>query len=591
MTDRKRIGTIFLLVATALFALASYPACADDERKSTTASTTAKGIPGAPIDPFWRNAVIYFLMTDRFANGDPTNDEAVGRRKDADLLRGFEGGDIKGVTQKLREGYFDKLGVDAIWTTPLIENVHGFVTEGDYGKTYAYHGYWPLDWTAVDPNFGDEAAFAEMVEVAHARGIRVIVDVIVNHAGAPTSTDPVWPESWVRRGPACTYESFALSVPCELSFTLQDIKTESEEPVALPDFLVAKWKAEGRLENELAELDSFFERTGYPRAPKYFIVKWLTDWVRDYGVDGFRVDTAKHTDPEVWELLKKEAVLALSEWRTRHPERGFVDRDFYMVGEIFNYGLNGFAQTVDGGRAYDYGDRQVDFYDHGFDALINMGFPSQAKESARKLFATNAAELQTGAFKGLATLNYVTSHDDMKPFDQARARTFESATKLMLAPGAAQIFYGDEIGRDLTIERTTGDATLRSMFDWDAVASQDAEALLAHWRKLGAFRKAHPAVGAGAHAEISRKPYVFSRILNEDGVGDRIVAALDITPGRATLPVGSVFSDGARLIDHYSGEQVVVEGGHITLTLAQPVVLLATEPAGAQRDPTRSIRP
>lgn len=528
-----------------------------------------------PVDPFWKNAIVYFLMTDRFANGDPSNDEPGGRKKDADLLRGFEGGDLQGVTAKLREGYFDALGVEAIWTTPVIENVYGFVEEGDYGKTYAYHGYWPLDWTAVDPNFGDEAAFAEFVAAAHERGIRVIVDVIVNHAGAPTAVDPFWPESWVRRGPACTYKSYAESVPCELSFTLQDVKTESDAPVPLPDFLVAKWRVEGRLESEQAELDAFFARTNYPRAPKYYIVKWLTDWVRDYGVDGFRADTAKHVDPEIWLAVKKEAEIALAEWRAKTPGRVMPDRDFYMVGEVFNYGLDGFAQAVDGSRAYDYGDRQVDFYDFGFDALINMGFPTQAAMPTRELFATLARELETGAFKGLATLNYVTSHDDMKPFDPDRMKTFESATKLMLAPGAAQIFYGDEVGRDLTIEGTRGDATLRSTFDWSSAERPEAEALLAHWRKLGVFRKAHPAVGAGLHRELSAEPYVFSRTL-EGAVEDRVVVAVDLKPGKTRMiPVGAAFADGQVLIDHYTGAEAPVKEGRVKIRKTGPVVLLA----------------
>lgn len=528
-----------------------------------------------PVDPFWKNAIVYFLMTDRFANGDPDNDESAGRKNDADLLRGFEGGDLQGVTAKLRDGYFDALGVDAIWTTPVIENVHGFVEEGDYGKTYAYHGYWPLDWTAVDPNFGDEAVFAEFVAAAHERGIRIIVDVIVNHAGAPTAVDPFWPESWVRRGPACTYKSYAESVPCELSFTLQDVKTESDAPVALPDFLVAKWRDEGRLETEKAELDEFFARTNYPRAPKYYIVKWLTDWVRDYGVDGFRADTAKHVDPEIWLAIKKEAEIALAEWRAKNPGRVMPDRDFYMVGEVFNYGLDGFSQAVDGGRAYDYGDRQVDFYDYGFDALINMGFPTQAAMPAQQLFATLARELETGPFKGLATLNYVTSHDDMKPFDPDRTKTFESATKLMLAPGAAQIFYGDEIGRDLTIEGTRGDATLRSTIDWSSAERPEAEALRAHWRKLGVFRKAHPAVGAGLHRELLAEPYVFSRTL-EGAVEDRVVVAVDLEPGKTrTIPVGAAFADGQVVIDHYTGTEAPVKKGRVKIRKTGSVVLLA----------------
>ncbi|MBY0448747.1 MAG: hypothetical protein K2P95_08650, partial [Hyphomonadaceae bacterium] len=116
--------------------------------------------PAAPTDLLWRNATVYFLMTDRFHNGDPANDAAYGRKKDGDRLRSFEGGDLRGVIQKLEEGYFRDLGVTAIWTTPVIEQVHQPFTE--FGRTYAYHGYWPRDWTAVDAAFGTEADFAEM---------------------------------------------------------------------------------------------------------------------------------------------------------------------------------------------------------------------------------------------------------------------------------------------------------------------------------------------------------------------------------------------------------------------------------------------
>ena len=100
----------------------------------------------------WEGANIYFLLTDRFNNGDTSNDTLVGRTKTTGKLRGFEGGDIKGVTQKIEEGYFTDLGINAIWMTPIVEQIHGATDEGT-GITYGYHGYWAKDWTAVDPNY------------------------------------------------------------------------------------------------------------------------------------------------------------------------------------------------------------------------------------------------------------------------------------------------------------------------------------------------------------------------------------------------------------------------------------------------------
>ena len=89
--------------------------------------------------PFiWENANVYFLLIDRFKNGNPDNDHIIKRDKPTAKLRGFEGGDIRGVIQKLDEGYFDKLGITAIWMTPVVEQIHGSVDEGT-GNTYGFH--------------------------------------------------------------------------------------------------------------------------------------------------------------------------------------------------------------------------------------------------------------------------------------------------------------------------------------------------------------------------------------------------------------------------------------------------------------------
>lgn len=529
------------------------------------------------VDPRWRASTVYFLLTDRFANGDPANDQMVGRKRDGGPLRSFEGGDLKGLTQKIEQGWFNDLGVDAIWTTPVIENVHGFVDEGEWGLTYAYHGYWPKDWTAVDPNLGTEADFAAMVKAAHGKGLRVIVDVIANHAGPVTPLDPRWPETWVRRQPPCDYQSYAGTVDCELSFTLQDMRTDSEAPVALPDFLIAKWRKEGRLKRELAELDSFFARTGYPRAPRYYLVKWLTDWVRDYGIDGFRVDTAKHVDPELWGVLKREAAIALADWRARNPARIGGDRPFYMVGEVFNHGLLANGQTV--GAAYDYGDRVVDFRDHGFDGTINMGFPAHLKMPLSALYRAFDAELATGAFAGRATLNYLASHDDMGPHDPARADHFAATEALLLAPGGAQIYYGDEIARSLVVPGTKGDATLRSVFDWQQASTEPGQAMLRHWQKLGQFRARHPAIGAGRHYELGIRPYTFGRIIAEAGIADRVVVAMTAgQDGPATIRTGTVFAEGTVLRDSYSDQVVRVSGGAVQIAKPGRIVLLEPAP-------------
>ena len=138
----------------------------------------------------WEGANIYFLLTDRFNNADTSNDINFDRTKEAGKLRGFEGGDIKGITQKIKEGYFTKLGINAIWMTPIVEQIHGETDEGT-GLSYGYHGYWTKDWTNIDPNYGTKEDLKELVAIAHKNGIRVLLDAVINHTGPVTEKDSV----------------------------------------------------------------------------------------------------------------------------------------------------------------------------------------------------------------------------------------------------------------------------------------------------------------------------------------------------------------------------------------------------------------
>jgi len=531
--------------------------------------TAGNAEPAAGIDPFWRNATIYFMLPDRFANGNPDNDLSYGRRRDAAHLRGFAGGDLQGVIGRLEAGYFNELGVDALWMSPVVEQIHGGTDEGT-GLTYAFHGYWPRDWTAVDANFGTEKELARLIETAHRKGVRVLMDVIINHTGPVTERDPLWPSDWVRTSPRCDWESYAGNVRCALVDNLPDIRTESEKSVELPPQLVEKWKKEGRLDQEQKELDAFFARTGYPRAPKYYIVKWLTDWVREYGVDGFRVDTAKHVEPETWAVLKREASRALAEWKAKNPGQKVDDRDFFMVGEVYHFGVDDFGSTR--GRAYDYGDRQVDFFNYGFDSLINFGFAQHARQSPEAIFSSYSAALNEGPLAGLGVLNYLGSHDDHHSFDRERKQVKSAATKLMLAPGAAQIYYGDELARPMIDERASGDASMRRFMNWDDLEKAETREILAHWRKLGRFRQAHPAVGAGVHKKLQVEPYIFSRTL---AGAQPVLVSLGAGRGKKSLPVHGVFAEGTLVQDYYSGAQARVERGRVEFDTDFDLLLLA----------------
>lgn len=526
-----------------------------------------------PADPAvaWNSATVYFLLTDRFDNGDPANDRALGRAHDGAPLRSFEGGDLRGVLRRLEAGYFDSLGVSAIWLTPFVEQVRGSVDEGT-GLTYGFHGYWARDWTAVDPALGTGADLRAVVDAAHRRGIRVLMDAVINHTGPVTPEDPPWPGDWVRTEPTCTYRGYATATACTLVANLPDVRTESDAPVEVPAFLAEKWRREGRLDRERAELEAFFARTGYPRAPRYYLIKWLTDWVRDYGIDGYRVDTAKHFGESVAAELKREAEAAFADWKRTHQREALDGLPFYMVGEVYGW-------EAAHGRTYDFGDRTVDYFSHGYDGLINFGFKRDAAGSVDSLFAAYSSALHGGVLDGRSILNYLSSHDDGGPYDRDRADPFTAAERLLLAPGGAQVYYGDETARPLRVAGAQGDANLRSPMNWaDLERGGRAAEVLAYWRKLGRFRRAHPAVGAGAHRTLQAEPYVFSRVLEAGGPRDRVVVALRQPGGAKAIPVGGTWPDGTVLVDAWSGVRGTVRAGVVTITAPAGPVLLA-EPA------------
>ena len=517
--------------------------------------------------PFvWEGANVYFLLTDRFNNGNPDNDINFDRTEETGVLRGFEGGDIQGITQKIKEGYFTDLGINAIWFTPIVEQIHGATDEGT-GKTYGYHGYWAKDWTAIDPNFGTKKDLEELVKTAHSKGIRILLDVVLNHTGPVTEKDPVWPDDWVRTGPKCEFTTYENTTACTLVENLPDILTESDEAVELPDALLAKWKQEGRLSKELDELQLFFERTGYPRAPRYYIIKWLTDYINDLGVDGFRVDTVKHVNENAWSDLYTEATYAFEMWKKKHQDQVLDENPFYMVGEVYNYGISG-------GRDFDFGDKKVDFFDYGFKSLINFELKNDADKSYEAIFSKYNKLLQT-KLKDKSVLNYLTSHDDGAPYDKERKKPYRAANVLLLTPGASQVYYGDETSRSLIIEGTEGDATLRSFMNWEDLDSlPEIQNIHKHWQKLGQFRANHPAIGAGKHKRLAKSPYVFSRTYVNGDYRDKVVVGLDLPKGKKSLWVKGFFGDGTVLYDTYSETEVTVANGKVVLDNAYDIALL-----------------
>jgi len=568
--------------------------------QATAAAKPPVAVPGR----FKDNPIIYFLITDRFENGNPSNDHAYGRQKDGkDEIGTFHGGDLKGVTNKLKQGWFKELGVNAIWITAPYEQIHGWVVGGNKEfKHYAYHGYYALDFTTLDQSMGTPEELREMVDTAHAQGIRILFDVVMNHPGyldiqsaKDLGLKVLWPDSekatladyhgyidynnfnftqwwgrdWVRAGLPGYVDGGRDDQTMQLAY-LPDFRTESTEFVKLPAFLQKRApyappppapapKGKGKKKDKAAA-DTMPAPQPYPGKPdtnardlpdttvRGYLITWLTDWVREYGIDGFRADTVKHVEPEAWAQLKTSATTALAEWKAKNPGRKIDDEPFWMVGEYWGKGPE-----------------RDSLHDHGFDALINFEF--QADVAKPDAMFTRYAKLLSGR-PGYTALNYLSSHDTSL-FD--RTKLEEAGAGLLLSPGAVQIFYGDETARPLgPVPDSDPQQATRSDMNWSSMDT----ALLAHWRKLGTFRHRHVALARGEHRPLAQAPFTFSRIDKESG--DRVVVAMNAA-GSTSIVVGDTFPDGTKVRDAYTGLPGIVAGGRVALT-AQRWVLIERAP-------------
>ncbi|AKL14576.1 TPA: alpha-amylase [Kluyvera intermedia] len=489
----------------------------------------------APAPFSWQNATVYFVLTDRFVNGDPSNDNSYGRHKDGMQEIGtFHGGDLKGLTSKL--DYLQQLGVNALWISSPLEQIHGWVgggTKGDFPH-YAYHGYYTQDWTRLDANMGSEADLHTLVDEAHKRGIRILFDVVMNHTGYATLADmqeyqfgalyiegaerkKVLGDRWTdwRPGPGQSWHSFNDFInfsdkaawenwwgkkwirtdigdydnpgfddlTMSLAF-LPDLKTESTTPSGLPNFYRHKPDTAAR------------EIPGY--TPRDYLTHWLSQWVRDYGIDGFRVDTAKHVELAAWQQLKTQATDALAEWKKANPQKKLDDAPFWMTGESWGHGV-----------------MRSDYYNHGFDAMINFDYQEQAAGAVKCLANMDLVWQQMAEkLQGFNALSYLSSHDTRL----FREGGQEAAELLMLAPGAVQIFYGDETSRPFGPTGSDPLQGTRSDMNWQDINGKAAQTLQ-HWQTLGQFRARHPALGAGKQTTLSLpQGYGFVREHNGDKV-------------------------------------------------------------------------
>ena len=573
-------------------------------------SLTTTSAPAVPDTFTWDNVNAYFVLTDRFYNGDKSNDHSYGRNHgNAPDVAAFHGGDIVGLTQKL--DYLEKLGVNAIWITAPYEQAHGW-TDGKNGAFphYAFHGYYTLDWTFLDQNMGTIEEFRTFVDEAHKRGIRIVMDVVMNHTGyftmqdvktydcgvfknnktppdgwCPTSNWKQWNDNheysladgekwgnfwgkWVRafKGNYGFSPEGSDDITGPLS-GLPDVVTEMTEKVAIPSHLKAKWGKElsgnkNWVNPSVANVDwggmSGDWRQDNKGAPADYIVAWLSAWVREFGIDGFRCDTAKHVHMYRWGQLKTACEDALKKWRADPSKADSAgaknwDENFWMTGECFGWSAtNG----------------QGDYYTTGkFDSMINFSFNASSGNTGRSpttgdwdsYININKNDDSDKNGNRNSVLSYVSSHDTGL---HRSTPTDELGTMLVLLPGGVQIYYGDESGRPEIDGYGDADMKTRGDMNWTTPT---------HWGKVGTFRKYNPAVGAGTGSATKR---------SYTGPAGESKVAIGISG--TSVDVNGLFGDGTTVYNWYDGKSAQVSGGTVTFaggTKTQPILVSDKNPA------------
>jgi neopullulanase len=499
-------------------------------------------IEAEPFD--WRDALIYMVMTDRFRDGDPTNNAAPSAG--ADPGAEFKGGDLRGVTQAIEDGTFDALGVRALWLSPFAANTTRVEYENGHGVT-AFHGYWPIKARAVDSRLGSEADLEALVAAAHKRGIRVLMDFVINHVHEQHEYYAAHPE-WFRTGCECgtaNCDWTARRLDCLFHPYMPDVNWQNRDA------------GEQMIDDAL----------------------W---WLERFDLDGLRVDAVKHVED-----------LAVTNLSTRIHERfETAGTEYYLLGEtamgwggdditnslgdyatiaryIGPFALSGqfdfvlyhatatrvFADEARGMLHLDYWTRaSIDHYPA--DAVMSTYVGSHDTERLVSL-----ADLGSGS----SLVHHKWASDGlpvMPTTDLPYERAAFALQWLMTVPGAPLLYYGDEYG-----EHGGADPDNRHMWSPPSARTARQRAMFDKVSRAGALRKALTPLRRGSYVALNSTDDVlaFARMTTNESaivVGNRAATARTLTITGAPVPNGS-------LVDKLdpNGRTIAVTNGSLTITM------------------------
>ena len=550
MPGKRHIAIATLALASALVSPGLTPAAMGQPAPAAAAAIAA--LRARPAE----DEIIYFLLPDRFENGDAANDRGglTGDRMatgyDPTAKGFYHGGDLKGVIRRL--DYIQGLGATAIWVGPIFKNKP---VQGAPGQESAgYHGYWIEDFTRVDPHFGTNEDFKALVDAAHARGLKVYMDIVVNH-----TADVIQYRECV--GQPCPYRSRAdfpyqrrggvNGAPINPGFTGDGVGTAanfakltdptyaytpfvpaSEAHVKVPDWLndpiyyhnrgETTYQGESATMGDFGGLDDVM--TENPRVIAGFIDIY-GDWIDRFGIDGFRIDTARHVDAAFWRAFNP-AMLA------RAKAHGIPN--FHIFGEV---------------SGHEYNEAQQATYTHiaAFPAVLDFAFHDTmvgvltGRTGTDHLDALFAADpLYAGGAPGDAgagarnQVTWISNHDDGR-FAQAiraalpqasdeelMARVLLGHAMLLSLRGVPAVYSGDEQG----FIGKGGDQDAREDMFASQVAQYNAEPVLGGpGGSRDRFAPAHPLYRAIADLTRTRREHAALR------EGRQVVRARSTTPG------------------------------------------------------------
>lgn len=491
----------------------------------------------------WDEAVIYFAVTDRFFDGDASNNDAYGVGDYNTGEKGgssYHGGDFAGLNQKL--DYLKDLGVNTIWITPIVENI----TEDQHDNktdtaTYGYHGYWASDFTKLNKHLGTEQQFKALLDAAHSKGMKIMVDVVLNHAGYGT-------------------EKYFNSILTDADGNSISMIRDSNNTISGDD----KY-------DSLSDLPDFVTEN---KAVTDQLVTWQTEWMSKYSIDYYRVDTVKHVETTTWAAFKNSLTK--------------INPDFKMIGEYSGAGYANNAGELGTGTM----DALLDFDFNDFAQNFVTGNISSVENSLQKRNNAINNTSVMGSFLSSHdedTLQYKLVNESKISEEEAYNLMKVAATLQITAKGQPVLYYGEEIGQGGANNWPL--QTNRRDFDWTELEKQkaDSNSIYNHYKTMLAIRNAYTDVFArGNRSTVAVSDADGYEVISRSYGNNTLYVGMNVKEAEKEVVIPVAESAGTVLKNLYDGKTYTVSADQnvsVTIPAAKDggtIVLTAetkTEPA------------